>query len=142
MEAAEELMQRIVEAFEKADLRPLLSSIDENRIVWRSGSVRGGPFGFGGVYAQRGGVVELTSRLAAAYRFRHFTPKEIISKGNVVWGLFEVAGDFQPNGGSTGEARPFQFECAIRWRLLDNKIVEHQTFFDTDDLFRQLGAEA
>jgi ketosteroid isomerase-like protein len=138
MDAAEELMRRVAEAFERADLRPLFDAIDGEKIVWKSGSVREGPFRFGGRYAKREGVVELTSQLAAAYRFRYFTPKEIVSKGDVVWGLFDVAGDFLANGDGAGEARPFRFECAIRWRLQNSRIVEHQTFFDTDDLFRQL----
>jgi hypothetical protein len=139
MEAAEALMRRVAEAFEKGDLRPLFDAIDAQKIVWKSGSVREGPFRFGGTYTERDGVLKLTSQLAAAYRFCKFTPTEIISGGDIVWGRFAVAGDFRPNGDSTAKPRPFQFECAIRWRLLNSRIVEHQTFFDTEDLFRQLG---
>jgi len=136
MQAAEILMRQIVKAFENGDLRPLFDSIDENGIVWKSGSAQGGPFRFGGSYAKRGGVVEVTSQLATGWSFQCFKPKEIVSKGNVVWGLFEVAGEFRPDG--DGAARPFEYECALRWRVQGGKIVEHQAFFDTYELFRQV----
>jgi ketosteroid isomerase-like protein len=137
MEATETLMRQIVEAFETGDLRPLFDAIDEENIVWKSGSTNVGPFRFGGVYAKREGIVEVTSQIASKYKFRHYVPKEIIAKGDIVWGLFQVSGDFRLHG-ENSVTRPFEFECAIRWRVRDKKIIEHQAFFDTYALFKQL----
>ena len=127
-------MRKIARGFEQADLRPLFDVIAEN-VVWKSGSTVRGPFLFGGTYAGRLGVLEVTAEISAGYVFRRFMPKEIVSKGDIVWGLFQVEGDYMPRGGRP--RKPFQFECAIRWRMRDGKVVEHQSFFDTHALVQQ-----
>ena len=134
MPANATLMRKIAEAFAVADLKPLFNSLAEN-IAWKSGSTVKGPFLFGGTYEDRLGAVEVTSQISTAYMLRKFSPKEIVSSGGVLWGLFDVAGDYLPAGGRT--RRPFQIECAIRWRIQDGKVVEHQSFFDTHALLRQ-----
>ena len=80
-------------------------------------------------------MVEVTSQISTGYVFRRFSPREIVSSGGVLWGLFDVEGDYLPAGGRT--RRPFQIECAIRWRMQNGKVVEHQSFFDTHALLRQ-----
>jgi ketosteroid isomerase-like protein len=127
-------MRRVAEAFEKADLQPLFDIIAEN-IVWKSGSTIKGPFLFGGKYVGRPDVLELTVEISAGYVFRQFVPKEIICHNDIVWGLFQVEGNYMPPRGQT--RKPFQFECAIRWRVQGEKVVEHQTFFDTNALLRE-----
>jgi ketosteroid isomerase-like protein len=127
-------MRKVAEAFEQADLKPLFDSIAEN-IVWKSGATKEGPFLFGGTYTGRLGVVEVTSLVSTGYVFRRFSPKEIVSSGDVVWGLFDVEGDYLLCGDRT--KRPFQMEFAIRWRVHGGKVVEHQSFFDTHALFKQ-----
>jgi|tagenome__1003787_1003787.scaffolds.fasta_scaffold20960105_6 ketosteroid isomerase-like protein len=129
------MMRKVAEAFAQADLRPLFDAIGEN-IVWKSASNVEGASTFGGTYQNRLGVLEVTSQVAAAYVFRRFTPKEIVSSADIIWGLFNVQGDYLPSGQS-GVRRPFEFECAIRWRMQGNKIVEHQAFFDTNYLLHQ-----
>jgi ketosteroid isomerase-like protein len=64
------------------------------------------------------------------------TPKEIRASGDVVWGLFDVGLRYDAKGKISGDA-PAQLNMAIRWRLQDGKIIEHQAFFDTAHLLRQ-----
>jgi len=137
----ESFMRKIAVAFEQGDLRPLFDALDEQNVVWKSGSAGTGPFRFGGIFTRRAGVIEVTSSIASDYKISRFYPKEVISKGDIVWGLFDVDGEFMPTGKKSCEGHPFEFECAIRWRLHHGKIVEHQSFFDTDALFRQIHSE-
>lgn len=134
----EALMRDVAEAFENSDLRPLLEAID-NEVVWKSGSTVQGFFRFGGEYTDYHGVMEVTSQIAMTYTFRRFKPKEIMSSGEIVWGLFDIEADFHEAGPDSQSAKPVQFECAIRWRVRENKIVEHQAFFDTAALLFQHG---
>jgi ketosteroid isomerase-like protein len=134
MAAETALMRKVAKAFEQSDLKPLFESVADD-IVWKSGAAREGPFIFGGTYVGRLGVVEVTSRISTGYVFRQFSPKEIVSSGDIVWGLFDVAGDYVTARGRT--RRPFRLEFAIRWRVQRGKIVEHQSFFDTHSLLQQ-----
>src|SRR5947207_12721617 len=120
-----ETMREVVEAFAQADLRPLFEAIAED-VVWKSGSTEPGIFLFGGTYTGRFGVLEVTSLLSTGYIFRRIIPKEIVSSGEVVWGLFQAEGDYYPGGGLS--KNPFAIELAIRWRVHEGKIVEHQSF--------------
>jgi ketosteroid isomerase-like protein len=135
MAAEPALMRKIAEAFAQADLQPLFDVIAEG-VVWKSASNVEGAFIFGGTYQNRFGVLEVTSQISAAYVFRRFSPKEIVSSGDILWGLFEVEGDYLPSGRSRMR-KPFEFECAIRWRMQGKKVIEHQAFFDTHYLLRQ-----
>ncbi|HML11079.1 MAG TPA: nuclear transport factor 2 family protein [Stellaceae bacterium] len=126
------LMRRVAEAFEMADLRPLFDAIDD-KIVWKSAVTTTGTFGFGGVYRNRAGVVQLTTQVISAYNIERLRPKEIIESGNTVWGLFNVEGEFRP---SVAVGR-FKCDYAVRWRLRRGKIVEHQGFVDTHALLQQ-----
>ena len=128
------LMRRVAAAFERGDLDPLFCAIDEN-IVWKSAVTIGGSFSFGGVYNKVDGVVELMSGITTEYFFRKFRPREIFSSTEMIWGLFDVQGEYRPLG--VGFGRPFEYECAIHWRVKGKKIIEHQTFFDTNSLLRQ-----
>jgi hypothetical protein len=134
----ESLMRSVAEAFEKSDLRPLLNAIDD-KCVWKSAASVAGMFRFGGQYTGHEGVVEVTSQISTTYWFYSFQPKEIVSMNDIVWGIFEVEGDFRDRQKPSGHARPIKFECAIRWRVAGNKIVEHQCFFDTAGLLLQQG---
>jgi len=132
----ERLMRRIAEAFEQGDLRPLFAAIDD-RVMWKSGATAAGPFCFGGIYRRRLGIVKVTSEIAAGYHFRKFRPTDISTSGDIVWGLFDVEGDYKPPHERPGSGRPFKMEIAVRWRLRGEKIIEHQGFFDTNSLLRQ-----
>ena len=120
-------------------MRPLFEAIDPENIVWKSAATtKTAALRFGATYSKRTGIIEVTSEVAARYVFRSFRPREIVAKGDIVWGLFEVAGDYLPGGVPSYSDRPFAFECAIRWRLCGSKIVEHQAFFDTATLSHQI----
>jgi ketosteroid isomerase-like protein len=134
--SGEMVMRRVAAAFEKADLRPLFDAIDDD-IVWKSAAGEGGPFAFGGVYRNRAGVLEVTSHIAARYAFSRFSPREIVSSGDIVWGLFEVEGEYFAAAPGPRLGKPCRFDYALRWRLRRGRIVEHQGFFDTDALLRQ-----
>jgi ketosteroid isomerase-like protein len=134
---AEELMRTVTAAFERSDLRPLLAALHDD-IVWKSASRVGGPFSFQGAYRKREGVVEVLSNISRDYTFQSMTPREITAKGDTVWGLFDAAVRFDRKG-TVAEPRTVALEIAIRWRLKDGKIVEHQAFFDTAYLLQQQG---
>ena len=125
----EDLMLNIVAAFEKSDLQPLLDALHED-IVWKTASRQQGLFSFHGEYRNRAGVTEVLAQISKDYTFQRIKPKEVISARNVVWGLFDVEVRYDPKG-ETGRSRKIDLEIAVRWRLSDGKIIEHQVFFDT-----------
>lgn len=133
----EQLMRHVVAAFGDGDLRPLMAAIHKD-IVWKAASPHTRLFRFGGVHEKREGVMDVTAQIAMEYTFRSFTPREIIARGDVVWGLFEVEAvyEFQTGGPSP---KTVKLDIAIRWRLKDGKILEHQAFFDTASLLMQRG---
>jgi ketosteroid isomerase-like protein len=133
----EEMMRTIAAAFEKSDLRPLLDALHAD-VVWKSAATSEGLFRFGGAYQNKSGAVELLSQVAMDYVFHRLKPKEIISAGDVVWGVFDMRATYEPKG-KAAESRTLAFEMAIRWRLKDGKIIEHQGFFDTASLLIQQG---
>lgn len=131
MNSAEELMRNVLESWGKADVRPFLDALDEN-IVWRSADTTGAATGrrFGGRYDGRAGILEHLSQLSTTYFFESCEAKEIISRGEIVWGLFVVRGSYAPNG-PKGVRKPFAFDTAYRFRVRDGKILEGQAFYDT-----------
>ena len=135
-------MKTAVEAWGRADLRPALDAFDEN-IVWKSASTRdGGVLRFGGVYIGKTNVIALLSKLSTRYFFQRYTAKEIISKGEIVWGLFDVYGNYLPASGHAQAQKPIALEMAFRWQVRDGKILEAQCFFDTAALLIQQGEPA
>ena len=72
------------------------------------------------------------------YTFYRFKPREIVAKGNVVWGLFDAEIGYKPFVGRD-TAKHVCLEIAIRWQLQDGLIIEHQGFFDTASLLTQQG---
>lgn len=134
---AESVMRDVAAAFEIGDLRPLFDAIDP-AVVWQSGATADSGLRFGGTYNGRSGVLEITSQLAAGYLFRRFRPREILSSGDLVWGLFNVEGAFLPLPSQHRDiVVPFHINCAIRWRMRNNKVIEHHSFFDTLSLLQQ-----
>lgn len=133
-----ELMRNVVAAFEKSDLQPLIDAVHED-IVWKTASTQEGLFRFGGEYTNRAGLLVILSHISKEYTFHRFHPKEIISSGDVVWGHFDVGVFYDPKGAVTPR-KYICLEMAIRWRLKDGKIIEHQAFFDTASLLAQQGA--
>lgn len=138
MTEPEALMRTVTAAFEKGDLQPLFASIHD-KIVWKAASQHTDLFRFGGTYADRAGIKDVTSRIASAYTFHRFAPKEIISSGDTVWGLFDMEAEFRPTGKPTASPKHIKLEFALRWRVQNGKIVEHQAFFDTASLLAQQG---
>lgn len=132
-------MKTVVEAWGQADLEPVRAALDQN-VVWNSASTcKDGDFRFGGIYRGKSNVLALLALLSANYFFERYTTKEIISRGEIVWGLFDTAGAYIPTGGNDQDRRPIHFETAFRWRIRDGKILEAQSFFDTAALLVQQG---
>lgn len=122
---SEDLVQSVVRAFAQSDVGPLLAAIDDN-IVWHSATeMTAPPFRFGGIHRGRAGVIELVSRLATVVTFLRFAPKEIVTSGDVVWGLFDTA--FVP----VGKQQTVEYLTAMRFKLRDGRIAEVHSFFDT-----------
>ena len=135
--SGEALMRTIVAAFEKSDLRPLLNALHD-QVVWRSASRYEGPFSFKGDYRNRAGVLAVLSHISKDYTFQSMKPKDVTASGDIVWGLFDVGLRYDAKGRSTDSAA-VQLDIAIRWKLKDGKIIEHQAFFDTAHLLIQQG---
>lgn len=125
----EELMRTVTAAFVKSDLRPLLNALHED-VVWRSASKQEGLFSFQGDYRNRHGVVEVLSNISKDYTFLQMKPKEVLEIGAVVWGHFDVVLRYDAKG-KVSEPKTGQLDMAIRWKLKEGKIIEHQAFFDT-----------
>ncbi|TAL01760.1 MAG: hypothetical protein EPO08_08665 [Rhodospirillaceae bacterium] len=123
------LMVSVARGFKEGDLRPLFDSIDDN-IIWKSMSPTA-LFRFGGVHAQRLGVKEVTAFIFATYHFREVEALEIIAEGDTLWGLFKCEVIHLPT------RRTVKSDLAIRWVVRNNKIVEHQGFFDTAGMLMQ-----
>lgn len=131
----ETLMRKVVAAFARSDLQPLWDALHDD-VVWKSPSKQEGLFSFHGEYRNRSGVNQLLSFLSKDYTFRRMEPKEILSLGDVVWGYFDAELCYDAKG-TGAPPRTVQLDMAIRWRLKDGKIIEHQAFFDTAYLMAQ-----
>ena len=129
------LMRKVVAGFEKSDMGPLLAAMHDE-IVWKSANRYDALFRSNGEYRTRPRVIELLTDLFRNYRFHRFEPKEIIAMGDVVWGHFDVVLSFDPKGSGI-VSKHLELEIAIRWRLKEGKIIEHQSFFDTASLLIQ-----
>ena len=140
--SGKELMRGIVAAFEKSEIKPLLDALDDE-VVWKSASREAnGPFSFKGNYRNRAGVIEVLAQIAKNYTFEYMRAREIVEEGDTVWGLFDTGVRYDAKGRGI-PARTAKLEIAIRWRLRNGKIVEHQAFFDTAHLFmQQTGGQA
>jgi ketosteroid isomerase-like protein len=130
-----DLMRKVIAGFEKSDLGPLFAAMHDE-IVWKSGTRHDGLFRFDGEYKTRPGVSDLLASFSLNYTFHRLEPKEIVAVGDVVWGHFEVVLSFDPKGSGV-VSRNVDLEMAIRWRLKDGKVIEHQSFFDTASLLIQ-----
>lgn len=132
-------MKTVVEAWGEADLGPVRAALDDN-VVWKSASsCKDGVFRFGGVYRGKSDVIALLALLSTNYFFQRYSAREIISSGEIVWGLFDSHGTYIPSGGRDEDRRPIHLETAFRWRIRDGKILEAQSFFDTAALLVQQG---
>jgi ketosteroid isomerase-like protein len=138
MTPAEQLMKTLIEAWGQADVSPAFDAFDEN-IVWKSASTcENGAFRFGGVYRGKANVIALLSTISMQYFFQRYTAKEIISEGEIVWGLFDIHGSYLP-GGQEHVRKSIVLESAFRCRVRDGKVLEAQSFFDTAALLVQQG---
>jgi ketosteroid isomerase-like protein len=121
---SQELLEKVVQALNRADLEPLHRAISDD-IVWKSASTMKGLFRFGGRYRGRKGVEEVLSEIEEDYILRTMIPRDIVSSGDVTWGLFWTDMIYKPT------LAQVSFDCAIRWRLKSGKVIEHQAFIDT-----------
>ena len=133
-----ELMRKVVAAFEKSDLQPLLDAIHED-IVWKTATKKEGVFRFKGEYQKHSGIRELLAKISMDYTFHSLKPKEVLACEDIVWGLFDASLSFDQKARATVPRKTVELEIAIRWRLKDGKIIEHQAFFDTASLLIQQG---
>jgi ketosteroid isomerase-like protein len=125
------LMAKVAAAFKEGDIRLLKESIADD-VSWKSTSPAS-LFRFGGEHFNRNGVTDLLALLFVSYLFRRFDPKEIIAENDVVWGLFEVEAVHLPTRAT------IRTDIAVRWRIRDGKVIEHQGIFDTASVLIQQG---
>ena len=123
------LMRKVVAGFEKSDMGPLLAAMHDE-IAWKSARRYDALFRSSGEYKTRPRMIELLTDLFQNYKFHRLEPKEIVAIGDVVWGHFDVVLSFGPKGSGI-VSKHVDLEMAIRWRIQKDKIIEHQSFFDT-----------
>ena len=137
MNPQELLIKRVVEAWGQADTGPIHEALHD-KVIWKSAStMKNRRFRFGGVYVGRAEVISHLSKLSTAYFFSGYEANEIISRGEIVWALFNVRGAYQKPGSRVPQK--IEFETAFRFCVRDGKIVEGQVFFDTLALLAQQG---
>jgi ketosteroid isomerase-like protein len=137
MEPSEQLMKACVEAWGQGDLRPIRQALHDD-VVWISAATTWTEgLRSGGVHRGRASVIALLAKLSTAYFNSHCKAKEIISSGEIVWGLFDLKGRY--SGGRDEVDKTITMEMAFRWRIRDGKVIEGQTFFDTVGLLTQQG---
>ena len=129
------LMRKVVAGFVKSDMAPFLAAMHDE-IVWKSAHRYDALFRSTGEYRTRARVIEHLTDIFRNYTFHRFEPKEIVAIGDVVWGQFDVVLSFDPKGIGI-ISKDVDLEIAIRWRLKEGKIIEHQSFFDTASLLIQ-----
>ena len=134
---SEQLMKTAIEAWGQGDLDPLRAVLDDD-IVWISASAEWDDrLHSGGVQRGRASVIALLAKVATAFIPSGCIAKEIVSQGEIVWGLFAVRGS--SFGGREEANKTVVTELAIRWRVRDGKVIEHQAFFDTAGALAQQG---
>jgi len=134
---SEQLMKDCIEAWGQGDLAPVRSALHDD-VVWISAATDWDDrLRSGGVHRGRANVLTLLAKIATGYITSACRAKEIVSHGEIVWGLFDFRGRYIDNAN-----KPVGIEMAFRWRILGGKIVEAQTFFDTAGLLGQQGQPA
>jgi len=140
--SSEQLMKDVVEAWGRADLAPFKAAVHDD-IVWRSAATTWNDrLRSGGVHRGKPAVMALLSKISTAFFNTHSTAREIVSKGEIVWGLFDYEAVYRPVGEPDRPARHVQFETAYRMRIHDGKIIEWQSFFDTLGLLEEIAGPA
>src|SRR5262249_42862676 len=114
MTSTEDLMRTAIEALGRGDAAPYEAALHDN-VVWRS--AREPDPDSDGTHQGRQNVVAQLEKIAAAtadFR-RQWHARHIVSRGDIVWGLFDS------EDSDTAE-------MLVRWRMQDGKIVYAQTF--------------
>jgi ketosteroid isomerase-like protein len=139
MTPEEQLMKTCMEAWGQADNAPVAGALHDD-VVWISANERwDARIRSGGIYKGRAFAIEQLSKLSTAYFNTRCVAKEIVSRGEVVWGIFQVTSTYTPVGSLKIVRRPVNWEMAMRWRVRNGKILEAQAFFDTAGLLLQQG---
>jgi ketosteroid isomerase-like protein len=136
MTPSEELMKRCIEAWGEGDLSPLRKALHDD-VLWISATTEWDDrLRFGGVTRGRAEALAVLAKAATTYFTTFAKAKEIISSGEVVWGLFDCKARYVGNPDSAD--RTVSAEVAFRWRVRNGKILEAQAFQDTAGVLAQL----
>ena len=125
------LMLSVIGALKEGDVAPLFAAASPD-IVWKSNAPREF-FRFGGPGV---GLAELKAHIAlifSQYHFVRFDPMIIVTQDEIVCGQFEIEAYHQRS------SRTVKSGIAIRWRVRDGRIVEHEGFSDTASVLMQQG---
>jgi len=135
-------MKVTVEAWGKGDPAPLYAALHDD-IVWNSAASEWDErISSGGRHRGRAEVVALLTKIAAAYFVSSCKAREVFSRADAVWGLFDLEGSYcRATGQSSVKPVPIRSELVFRWRIEDGKITHAQTFLDTAALLAQQQGE-
>ena len=134
---SEELMKDCIEAWGEGNIAPVRKVLDDD-VVWISAATKWDDrLRSGGVHRGRAHVLLLLAKIATGYLNTACRAKEIVSSGDIVWGVFDFKAEYTGNGQKA--AKTVTTEMAFRWRVRDGKVLEAQTFFDTAGLLAQQG---
>ena len=132
-------MKSCMEAWGLADAGPVTAALHDD-VVWISANAQWDDrLCSGGVYRGRALAIAQLSKLSTAYFIKTCTAKEVVSKGEIVWGIFQMTGTYAPVSRPDTVPKSVNWELAMRWRVRDGKILDAQAFFDTQGLLLQEG---
>ena len=139
MTPEEQLMKTCMEAWGHADNGPIAAAFHDD-MIWVSANARWDErLCSGGTHKGRALALAQLSKLSTAYFNTSCVAKEIVSSGDVVWGIFQITSTYAPVNNPNAVRKPVNWEMAMRWRVRNGKIVDAQAFFDTAGLLVQQG---
>src|SRR5215472_4933900 len=84
----ETFMCGVLDALANGHEQVLLDAVHDE-VVWKLSTTQKGFFPFGGAYKGRAGMEQALAEVSKRCVCRHFEPREVVSKGEIVWGLFD-----------------------------------------------------
>ena len=129
-------MKSCIEAWGQGDMEPLRKALHDEVVFIGATPEWDDRLRSGGVVRGRAATLAVLAKSATAFFLTFAKAKEIVSSGEIVWGLFDCTARYTPTLGDAG--RTVTSEVAFRWRVRNGKVLEGQAFQDTAGLLAQL----
>ena len=134
MPTNQDTLRRVMGAYAKGDLGPLLDAVTDD-VVWESNSPAG-QFRFAGRYSGPFGLKEALALIASEFAILRYDMTETTGEGDIVWALNDLE-VLERRSGKQARVR-----LANRWQFRDGRIASCTEFFDTAGTLLQLDRAA